>query len=241
MIFVSGKKCFSIQYLRYHEELLFRGHVSTRAIEHAYNTVFGLTDDDVPNDVVTGFRKLHQTALFYYLAIKEFQVLNLHKTLLVDDEIADASLDLYHAYCHASLFPPENRQKVKALVGDGHLGLKPRCEDGPVKHAGRPHKQSKASSKHSNGWFMMCDPNTGRILSLIVMHEPENNSHVLESLEGVIWLYPKMKTFVCDRACGVIKAASSRNSLKQIENFIVDWFHAYRHSDRCSCNPRILA
>lgn len=44
MLFVSSTKAFSLQYLRYHEELLFRGHVSTRAIEHAYNVVFNQQD-----------------------------------------------------------------------------------------------------------------------------------------------------------------------------------------------------
>ena len=240
VIFASAKKGFSIQYLRYHEELLFRGRVSIRAIEQAYKSVFGNdSEDDAHDDVVSGFRKLHQTALFYFVALREFQVLNLRKTLVIDDEISNASLEVYQSYCHSSLFPPENRKTVKVLVGDGHLSLKPRGEDGPMKRAGRPRVHSKVPSKYSKGWFMMCDPNTGRIISLIVMHEPENNDHVLGSLNGVLWLYPKLKTFVYDRACSFVKFANSHTALDQIENYMVDWFHAYRHAPQCSCNPRV--
>lgn len=47
---------FEIRIFRYHEEL-FRGHVSTRAIEHANNAIFGLQADDVPKDVVTSRSK----------------------------------------------------------------------------------------------------------------------------------------------------------------------------------------
>ena len=85
MLFVNAKKGFSLQYLQYHEELVFRGHLSTRAIEHAYNEVFGDEDDQV----VTDFRKLHQTAMFYHLALQEFEVLGLHMTLVLDDEVTD--------------------------------------------------------------------------------------------------------------------------------------------------------
>ncbi|CAE7860288.1 unnamed protein product, partial [Symbiodinium necroappetens] len=162
MLFVNAKKGFSLQYLQYHEELAFRGHLSTRAIEHAYNEVFG----DEEDQVVTAFRKLHQTAMFYHLALQEFEVLGLHMTLVLDDEVTDKALDIYSAYCHATLFPPSSRSKVKCLVG-------------------RPRKNTQPIGKHSNGWFMCCDPTSGRIVSLMVMHEPECNEYVTKSLESI--------------------------------------------------------
>ncbi|CAE7633244.1 unnamed protein product, partial [Symbiodinium microadriaticum] len=173
MLFVNAKKGFSLQYLQYHEELVCRGHLSTRAIEHAYNEVFGDEDDQV----VTDFRKLHQTAMFYHLALQEFEVLGLHMTLVHDDEVTDKALDIYSAYCHATLFPPSSRSKVNCLVGDGHLALGARCEDGPCKRARRPRKNTQPIGKHSNGWFMCCDPTSCRIVSLMVMHEPECNEY----------------------------------------------------------------
>ncbi|CAE7211791.1 unnamed protein product, partial [Symbiodinium sp. CCMP2456] len=120
VLFVSSTKAFSLQYLCYHEELLFRGHVSTRAIEHAYNVVFSkqATKDD--SNVMADFRKLHQACMFYHLALQEFQTLGLHKTLVIDDEITDESLDVYSAFCHSSLYPPKKKASISYLVGDGH-------------------------------------------------------------------------------------------------------------------------
>ena len=85
------------------------------------------------------------------LALQEFEVLGLHTTLALDDEVTDKALDICCAYCHAALFPPTSRSKVKCLVGDGHLALKACCEDGPCKRAGRPRKNSQPIGKHRGG------------------------------------------------------------------------------------------
>ncbi|CAE7034963.1 GIP [Symbiodinium sp. CCMP2592] len=240
MLFVSSTKAFCLQYLRYHEELLFRGHVATRAIEHAYNVVFNKQDTQDDQNVVSDFRKLHQTCMFYHLALQEFQTLGLHKTLVIDDEFSDESLDVYSAFCHSSLYPPKKKTSVTCLVGDGYLSLKPRCAHAPKKHAGRPRSKKSVPSKYSNGWFMCCDPNSGRILSMVVMHEPECNEYVIQALESVLWLYPACKHFVYDRACTLVKMARKHKALDQIKDYIVDWFHAYRHAKSCTCNPREL-
>ena len=127
------------------EELLFRGHVSTRAIEHACNLVFSKqhTQDD-PN-VATDVRKLHQACMFYHLALQEFQTLALHKTLFVEDGISDASV--CSAFCRSSLYPPKKKTSVSCLVGDGYLSLEPRFAHAPksvqvVPEAKKPRLQS---------------------------------------------------------------------------------------------------
>ncbi|CAE7745996.1 unnamed protein product [Symbiodinium sp. CCMP2592] len=142
VLFVNAKKCFSLSFLKYHEELLFRGQISTRAIEHAYKTLY--TNEDTDGKIIVDFRKCYQSALFYFIALKEFQSLGLHMSLVIDDEISDSNLEVYNAFCHSSIFPPSKRVNVKCLVGDGHLSLKPRCADGPIKRAGRPRTKSKA-------------------------------------------------------------------------------------------------
>ena len=200
ILLVSSTKAFSLQYLRFHEELFLRGHISIRAIEHAYKTVFGIHNTEDECNVVVRIHKLHQIIIFYHLALQEFQNIGVHNNRMIDDEIANDTLDVYNTFCHSRIFPPKQRDSVKYLVSDGHLALKPRCEAGPLKRAGRPRIQQTTSSKHSNGWFMCCDPGSGRILSLMVMHEPECNRYVIESLESILWLYPKYKNFVDDRA-----------------------------------------
>ena len=87
---------------------------------------------------------------------------------------------------------------------------------------------------------MCCDPTSGRIVFLMVMHEPECNEYVTKSLDSILWLYPKCTCFVYDRACSFAKCARTNESLEQIQDYIIDWFHAYGHSKDCVYNPRTL-
>ena len=89
--------------------------------------------------------------MFYHLALQEFQTLGLHKTLVIDDEISDESLDVYSAFCHSSLYSPKKKTSVSCLVGDRYLSLKPRCAHAPQKRAGRPWSEKATPSKYSNG------------------------------------------------------------------------------------------
>ena len=66
------------------------------------------------------FNKLHATAIFYHMAVREFEALGLHTEIRIGEEISDAHLDIFDSYCHASLFPPQDRRKVKTLVIDGN-------------------------------------------------------------------------------------------------------------------------
>ena len=237
VLFVNSKKAFSVKYIEYHIELLFRGHLSSAAASHAYSMVFG----DQGLHLNERFDKLHYSALFYYLVMKEFQPLGLHLEIIVGDELQDAHLDLYQAFCSSSVFPPPNRKKVKTVVMDGCLKLKPLCAEPPQKRAGRPRHSEETVGYHSNGWFMCCDPVSGRILGLEVMHEPENNDHAINMLESTLWLYPSLTCCVYDRACSLKPSAEELTSLEQITHYVVDWFHAYGHNKKGACNPRVLA
>ncbi|CAJ1377361.1 unnamed protein product [Effrenium voratum] len=237
VLFVNSKKAFTLNFLKCHEELMFCGHVSALAVEHAYFATHS-PHMSSENDIIVDFRKLYHTGLFYYLALKEFQPLDRHLSIVIDDEVPDNTIELYDAYCHGTLFPPMNKQKVKIVVGDGNMRLNMLCQEGPKRRTGRPRAGRASVGKHANGWFMVCDPSTGKILGLRVMKEPENTQHVLQMLDAVVWLYPKLNTFVYDRACSIVRAAHEEDSLGQIEHYIVDWFHAYRHNSKCKCNPR---
>ena len=206
MLFVNSKKAFTLNFLKYHEELMFRGHVSALAVEHAYFATHS-PHMSSENDIIVDFRKLYHTGLFYYLALKEFQPLDRHLYIVIDDEVPDNTIELYDAYCHGTLFPPMNKQKVKIVVGDGNMRLNMLCQEGPKRRTGRPRAGRASVGKHANGWFMVCDPSTGKILGLRVMKEPENTQHVLQMLDAVVWLYPKLNTFVYDRACSIVRAA----------------------------------
>ena len=186
VLFVSSKVGFTIEYLKYHEELLFRGQVATRATAYAYNAVFSEHFGHVEH----WFRQLHETALFYYLALKELEQIGLHMEIEIDNELSDSAVDLYHAFCRLTLFPPSHRGKVNIFVGDGHAQVRCKCPNGPLKRTGRPRKNPRNAGKHSNRWFAVCDPDTGRILCLKSMHEPE----------GMRWQWKLSRT-----SCGCIR------------------------------------
>ena len=89
VLFINAKKAFSIKYLQYHEELVFRGHLSSRAVSHAYRLVHADSDSDIVQD----FHKYHTTAMFYHMAVRELEPLKLHMEIVLDDELKDHHLE----------------------------------------------------------------------------------------------------------------------------------------------------
>ena len=150
----------------------------------AYHVVHG----DSQESILQNFDKLHASALFYYMAVREFELLGLHQEIMIEKEIQDTHLDLYDSFCHSSTFPPHKRQQVKTLVLDGNQKLKMQCDMAPMKRAGRPRKSEHTTGHYTNGWMLACDPKSGRIISLQVMHEPEGNEVATLAVENVIWL-----------------------------------------------------
>ena len=117
-----------MKYLQYHEELLFRGHLSSHAVAHAYHTVHA--NDEA--HIVYVFRKLHASAIFHFMAVRELEPLTLHMDICIDKQVTDEHLDIYDAFCRSSVFP-SNRNKVKTIVIDGCQNLKLQCEQAPKK------------------------------------------------------------------------------------------------------------
>ena len=208
----------------------------SRAIEHAYNVVISMQDTQEDPNVAADFRKPHETCMFYHLALQEFQALGLHKTFVIDDEISADSLDAYCAFRHFSRYAPKTRTSVCCLAGDGYRSLKPRCVHAPSEACrSSPEARKNTPSKYSNRWFMCCDTDSGRILSMAVMHEPECTEYVVEALASVLWMYPDCWHFVYDRACALVNMARKQEALNQIEEeeYTIDWFHAHRHATSC--------
>ena len=70
--------------------------------------------------------------------------------------------------------PPLSPEDVTELSGDGSekVLVKLCPETAPLRRAGRPPQRQKRKP-YSNGWFLITDPKTGRILGVEYMHEPE--------------------------------------------------------------------
>ncbi|CAK9076205.1 unnamed protein product [Durusdinium trenchii] len=180
ILFVNSKKAFSLKYIQYHEELLFRGHLSSAVVSCAYHVVHG----DSQESILQNFDKLHASALFYYMAVREFKLLDLHQEIMIEQEIQDTHLDLYDSFCHSSTFPPHKRQQVKTLVLDGNQKLKMQCDMAPMKRAGRPRKSEHTTGHYTNGWMLACDPKSGRIISLQVFSWFRNFTPIINEMRA---------------------------------------------------------
>ena len=90
ILFVNSKKAFSLKYIQYHEELLFRGHLSSAAVSCAYHVVHG----DSQESILQNFDKLHASALFYYMAVRELPLRFLLPLIYLSSTQASAGEDL---------------------------------------------------------------------------------------------------------------------------------------------------
>ena len=88
MLFVNAKKCLSLSFLKYREEIFFRGQASTLAIEHACMTLHA--DEDTDGKVTVDFRMLPKCSFLLH-RFEGVENLGLHMSLVIDDEINDTS------------------------------------------------------------------------------------------------------------------------------------------------------
>ena len=64
------------------------------------------TETFAPFHAPQKLRKYHATALYYYLAAKEFQVVNMHLQIVIDDEVSNTALEKYDQHVHDHVLPP---------------------------------------------------------------------------------------------------------------------------------------
>ena len=72
------------------------------------------------------------------------------------------------------------------------------------------------------------------------MRDPENSDVALDLVKELLPQYPKVDCVLYDRACSILKKASSSTSLKSIKYWCVDKFHAKGHCGRCKCSPLVV-
>ena len=171
--------------------------------------------------------------------MQELYVLDLHKEIIIGEELTPDSLRAYDEHLHDQVFPPSKhrRAQVNEIVGDGHVKVHVKCACGePPKHKGRPRKNG-AAKPYGNGWFMLVNPKNLRILAVTCMDKPEDNAVVRETLAKALPYYKNLSAFILDRACAFVPSAAHDSTLKQIKYWGVDTFHAQKHKKSCPCNP----
>jgi len=241
-VFVTAKIGFSEQFIRYHSSLQFRGFLSAKAIAWAAETELG--DGKTPYRLDLSFDKARQLLL----AMEMFQKLDEDKRgtgvpsyvhhLSLDRPITDANVSALDTFMHKNVLPALNADDVHAVVADGHEKVLVRlcAADGAPARAGRPRDNGQVK-RCTNGWFMLVDPTSQRILAVSEMKEPENNAILLSSLRKILPQHPNLKIVIYDRACKVVDAIRADESLKQVTHAIVDKWHGAKHGNTCKCNP----
>lgn len=239
ILFTNGKTAFSKGYLDLFSKLNFRGYLTATAAVWSMQKAF-------PSEkYLFDQRKEHQHAILYYTAVQELTDLGLHKDIQIGKEVTNAMVDKYDAHLHKHVYPPENPSRVEFLVGDGHMKVKARCGSmGTCKKTGRPKiKKGKKNTKNkknkhgtnpfTNGWFMICDPKSQRIVAVEQQILPERNTTITAALTKAVKTCNKAHTFVYDRNCGYHNTAQTEPGLKNIKNYVVEPWHGNRHKRSC--------
>ena len=142
----------------------------------------------------------------------------------------------YDVYVHARAFQPPDAEPVQELVGDGHEKVKARCIFNPKTRAGRRRKNARRTG-HTNGWFMLICPRSGRVVKALQERDPENNQLVTLALEQTLPSFPRVNCFIYDRNCLYEPGAKLNPNLKQIKYFPIDKWHGKGHVPKCRCHP----
>ena len=155
-LFSNAKRCFTLRYLEFLTNLQFRTGTSDSGIAWAYKKTYEkecaeeeeAEEEGYGRDILVDFRKLHADACMYYLAIREFSHLGLHKEIELGQEITNKSLEMYDFHLHEHVFPPADPSSVKEVVMDGHMKVLTKCVGKGLKRSGRPARTKR--SKRTN-------------------------------------------------------------------------------------------
>ena len=119
---------------------------------------------------------------------------------------------------------------------DGHEKVMMRCSVAPPR-VGRPRKNGHRL-KYTNGWFMVTDPRTSRILGLAAQVEPENNLLKMKILKRIMSHYENCNCLIHDRNCSFMGTAKTDAELRCIKYYATDQFHGNKHTSTCTCAPK---
>lgn len=227
VLFLGSGRCFTLRYLRYHENLLFRGFLSTRSAAWSFVDAYG------GQDVQKHFDERINDGLFYFLAMQELEQVDMHTKIVIGEELTTAALTKYSKYMHAHVLPPRDPHNVRELVADGHEKVRARCE----KSRGASSQGGRCAHSHTNGWFMVVDPASKHIVAVHEQVQPENNATLTDILHSILPIYPSCNALIMDRVCSYAPSAAKDPALSQIKYYIVDKFHALHHVSTCPCNP----
>ena len=240
-ILVTTQTGFSKSFLKYHDALQFRGFLSMAAISWAQDQV--ILDDEARQAI---WEKSYACARLLlnvmsecaemWQALPRATLLQKLKSIDVETPLTHSLLGEYRQWFLRSSMSPKEKSLVTAVCMDGHEKIAVKCMGTPPSRGGRPRKDGTVRP-FNNGWFMICSPETGFILSVVEMVEPESNKIALSALEELLQHFPHVNLVIYDRACAINTLAKKKAGVDSIRYWAVDKFHAKGHIDACPCHP----
>lgn len=241
VLFVNSLNCFTKRFLRYHVDMLYGSQVPSSAAVWGMRRIPGAS-------VHSSYQseELFRNALHYFMQIDALESIGRHLNVHIGNDLSDTEIAMYKRHLIRNVFPPSDQSKVTELVGDGHVKVRVRgrCLDSKKKtkaNKGRQNRSKAMKSKGkkgvSNGWFMLVDPASKKIVNVMEMKDRENNAVVLNSLREVLPMYTNCNAFIMDRCCQFYKMAMKENVCDQIKFYMIDKFHASLHVKTCKCSP----
>lgn len=248
-LFTSVYTGFTTQYLAYHDALQYRGFLSNKAISWSGAAV--LHDTDKARYKAS---KLYTDAKHLYVALKEMNEVwtatktpRAHHTALlnieIDHPITDAYVREYSAWWHSTVVSKADSRKVIAVSCDGEQKVAVKCAAGEIakRGAGRPRSDGSMPNR-GHGWFMAADADTGMILGIAEMKNPESNKTYLDMMTKTIFpKYKNVKVGIYDRMCRVLpeikRTVNLKKAFQKMTVKTTDKMHGFHHSDDCPCSP----
>lgn len=174
----------------------------------------------------------------YFLAVQELAPLSLHMDVKVGDEVSERALAKYDEHLHEQVFPPADKSSVKEMAGDGHQKIACSCTGPARRGSGRPRSRVPGRQKDmTHGWFLITDPRTSRVLSVVQQVQPEDNSIKAAALGKVMHMYPNCDCFIHDRNCSFEEYAHRNPALEQLHYYPTDKWHGFKHKEGCPNSP----
>ncbi|CAE7719899.1 unnamed protein product [Symbiodinium sp. CCMP2592] len=221
-VFVNSKTGFAKEFLNYHSSLQFRGGLSMHAILYAQKLYL---------NVLSVAEIMHE-------ADSALDLMQHMHTFDVEDPLENNFMQDYEAWWRRNVCSKQEAAKMYEVVINGHEKVSSKCASSPPKHGGRPRADGTKKCRN-NGWFMAVHPESGIIVGLREMIDPENNAIAVDVLNDVADMLPNMDCVIYDRMCSCVKAASKSDLLKGVKYWCIDKFHAHGHSDQCVCSPLV--
>ena len=218
--------------MRFYISLSFKCHLVARVFAWSCADTFcNESEGSVPAGWEGNFHKLFNDAAFYFMVVGAMEPLGKHLHFSVGNELSEASVEAYDRFVHRNVFPPADPGSVTAVVGDGHKKICVAC------NRFRVTSENAGAGMPAEGWFMLVNPSSGRILAVTPMKTPEDNAVVTTALLKLLPAYHNINLLVMDRVCGYMPSAAQNPLLRQLKYYSVEWLHAKGAHRRVRVQP----